>query len=69
MERIRKLWENELKTYDQIVAKLNEIITEYNYYKIVGQEHNWQNNVVYKTTCKNFEKDIDVFKKWANEKI
>lgn len=69
MERIRKVWKNDLKTYQQVLAKLNEIIAEYNNYKIIGQEYNWQNKEVYKTTCENFEKDIDIFKKWANELI
>lgn len=64
---IRKLWENELKTKDQVIAKMKEIISEYNYYKKVGEQYNWKNNKVYKDTCEKFENDIAIFKEWAME--
>ena len=64
---IRKLWENELKTKEQVIAKMNEMALEYNNYKRLGQQYNWQNNKVYKDTCKNFENNITIFKEWAIE--
>lgn len=67
MKNIRKLWENELKTKNQIQNKLDEIIAEYKYYRTISKNYNWEKTETFKTTCKNFENDIAIFKKWLIE--
>lgn len=67
MENIRKLWENELKTKNQIQNKLDEIMTEYKHYITISEHYDWKKTETFKTTCKNFENNISIFKKWLAE--
>lgn len=66
MNKFKYLWQNELKTKEQIKAKKDEIKSEYkNYIKLV-KLYNWNNNVV-NDNIKGFKKTLSEADEWLKE--